>query len=187
MDRVEEVRTTPLDGLIVIDRRPFEDDRGMLDRLFDFDFIGSLSPGFRPMQVNHTVTRHSATVRGMHYQLPPYEDTKIVTCLRGRVFDVAVDVRFDSPTFLSWHGEFLEPGNNRSHLIPVGFAHGFQALEGDCELLYVHGASYRPEAEAGIRPDDPVLGIEWPKRPTQMSTRDAAHPLLADDWTGIGK
>jgi dTDP-4-dehydrorhamnose 3,5-epimerase len=182
-----EIRTPPLDGLVVIDRRPFQDDRGTLDRLFDFELISSLLPGFRVMQVNHTVTRHPRSVRGMHYQLPPYEDTKIVTCLRGRVFDVVVDVRHDSSTFLCWHGEYLEAGNTRSCLIPAGFAHGFQALEDDCELLYVHGESYRPEAEAGIRPDDPLLSIEWPEQPMRMSTRDAAHPLLTDDWTGIGK
>lgn len=187
MARMERIRTTEIDGLAVVERRPYEDGRGTLDRLFEVELTERLLPGFRVAQVNHTVTRHSGTVRGMHYQLPPYADEKIVTCLRGRVFDVAVDVRRGSATFLQWHGEVLEPAKPRSLLLPAGFAHGFQALADDSEVLYVHGASYRPGAEAGLRPDDPALGINWPTPPILVSERDSDHPLIVDGWDGVGE
>ena len=185
MARTTSVQATPIDGLTLIERRPHADDRGTLDRLFDDDEIGRLLPGFRTSQVNHSVTRRRGTVRGMHYQTPPNADAKVVTCLRGRVFDVAVDVRHGSKTFLQWHAEVLEPGKNRSFVIPEGFAHGFQALTDECELLYVHGAPYCAEAEAGLRPDDPALEIDWPEPPILMSQRDMTHPLVATDWQGV--
>ena len=187
MARVVRILTTPIDGLTVVERRPHEDERGTLDRLFDSDLIDRLLPDFRVKQVNHTMTRWRGTVRGMHYQLPPYSDEKIVTCLRGRVFDVAVDVRRGSPTFLRWHGEVLQPGERRSLLLPAGLAHGFQALADNSELIYVHGAGYRPGAEAGLRPDDPAVGIDWPEPLRLMSERDATHPPVADCWEGVGE
>ena len=162
MARGTTVRATSIDGLTLIERRPHVDDRGTLDRLFDDDEIGRLLPGFRTFQVNHSVTRGRGTVRGMHYQTPPNADAKVITCLRGRVFDVAVDVRHGSETFLQWHAEVLEPEKSRSFVIPEGFAHGFQVLTDECELLYMHGAPYCAEAEAGLRPDDPALEIDWP-------------------------
>ena len=128
MARGATVRATSIDGLTLIERRPHVDDRGTLDRLFDDDEIGRLLPGFRTFQVNHSVTRGRGTVRGMHYQTPPNADAKVITCLRGRVFDVAVDVRHGSETFLQWHAEVLEPEKSRSFVIPEGFAHGFQVL-----------------------------------------------------------
>ena len=129
-------------------------------------------------QINHTFTQRQGTVRGMHFQRAPHAEMKLVNCIRGTVFDVAVDLRASSETFLRWHAEELTPDNGRSLLIPEGFAHGFQALSDDCELVYLHSAAYAPGAEAGVNPLDPRLGVCWPLPITEMSTRDAGHPML---------
>jgi len=115
----------------------------------------------------------------MHYQTPPHAETKLVTCIRGEIYDVAVDVRPDSPTYLHWHAEVLSADNGRSLLIPEGFAHGFQTLADDCEIIYCHSKSYVPVAEAALRFDDPALSIPWPLPVTIVSARDRSHPLLA--------
>ena len=132
-----------------------------------------------PAQVNHSVTSRSGTVRGMHYQLPPHAETKLVTCIRGEIYDVAVDLRPHSPTYLRWHAETLSAANGRALLIPEGFAHGFQTLTDDCEIIYCHSAPYVPAAEAAVRFDDPALSISWPIPVTIVSDRDRSHPLLA--------
>ena len=185
LTRSTSTRETSLSGLVIIQRHPHEDDRGVFDNLFDEDLVESLSSGFRVAQVNRSVTRLRGTLRGMHYQVSPHVDTKIVTCVQGRVFDVVVDIRRGSPTFLRWHGQILEHGDFMSLVIPAGFAHGFQALVDDSELIYLHGSAYYPEAEAGLSPLDPVLDITWPEPPILVSERDAAHELLADDWNGV--
>jgi dTDP-4-dehydrorhamnose 3,5-epimerase len=112
-------------------------------------------------------------------------ETKLVSCLRGRVFDVAVDLRRNSPTFLHWHGEELSAGNHKSMLIPAGFAHGLQTLENHCELLYFHSAAYAAEAEDGIHPQEPKIGIDWPLPIVEMSTRDRGHPALSAEFRGL--
>lgn len=110
---------------------------------------------------------------------------KLVTCLRGEVFDVAVDLRRGSPTFLQWHGERLSSENNRALLIPEGFAHGFQALTDAVELLYCHSTPYQPHAEAGLHPNDPRLSIAWPQEIADLSPRDGGHPVLTPDFRGV--
>jgi dTDP-4-dehydrorhamnose 3,5-epimerase len=137
---------TPLAGVVVVQRQPVEDSRGFLSRVYcakEFSAAGVEKP---LAQINHTLTRHRGYVRGMHFQRPPHAETKFVTCLRGEVFDVAVDVRRDSPTFLRWHAELLSATNQRSLLISEGFAHGFQTLTENCELLYLHTSAYEPVA-----------------------------------------
>jgi dTDP-4-dehydrorhamnose 3,5-epimerase len=114
----------------------------------------------------------------MHYQTPPHAETKLVTCIRGEIYDVAVDVRPDSPTYLRWHAETLSAQNGRSLLIPEGFAHGFQSLTDDCEIIYCHSKPHVPAAEAGLRFDDSALSILWPLAVTIVSDRDRSHPLL---------
>jgi dTDP-4-dehydrorhamnose 3,5-epimerase len=171
---------TPLEGLKLIQRNPITDDRGYLERMFCLGELQSLMSGRGIAQINHTLTARHGTVRGIHFQYPPYAETKIVSCLRGEVFDVAVDVRQGSPTFLHWHAEVLSANNHRTLLIPDGFAHGFQTLTDDCELLYFHSAAYQPSAEGGLNPQDPSLHIQWPAAVTELSSRDAAHPLLCD-------
>lgn len=137
------------------------------------------------VQVNHTLTRRRGTVRGMHFQWPPHAETKFVSCLAGEILDVAVDLRRHSPTFLRWHGEILSVANQRSLLIPEGFAHGFQALTDDCELLYLHTAAYAPGAEGALNALDPRLAIAWPLPVTDRSERDCLHALVADDFEGL--
>ena len=179
------IRMTPIDGLLVLERTQHKDDRGSLDRLFDLEAAGDYLHEPVVAQVNHSVTSQSGTVRGMHFQRPPHLEFKIITCLKGRVFDVAVDVRMGSPTFLQWHGEVLAHGDGRSLALTPGLAHGFQALDDDCELIYVHGGPYRPEAEAGLRPDDPAVGIIWPEPVVMVSDRDSMHPLVGENWSGV--
>jgi dTDP-4-dehydrorhamnose 3,5-epimerase len=169
---------TLIQGLVVIERTQREDERGFFSRLF---CASELAPfGFdRPIaQINHTLTRQRGAVRGMHYQRAPHEETKLVSCVAGEVFDVAVDMRPESPFYLHWHGEILNAGNGRAMLIPRGFAHGFQTLREDCQLIYLHDEAYAPAFEAGMNPMDPRLGIAWPLEISQMSERDRAFPFI---------
>lgn len=161
------------------------DERGWLERMYGSDDLADLLGSRSIAHVNRSLTRAKGTVRGMHYQVPPSAEAKVVSCLRGSAFDVAVDVRRDSPTFLQWHAETLDAENRRSLFIPEGFAHGFQALSDDCELLYFHTAPYDPEAERGLHPQDPRLAIAWPLAVEHLSERDNSHPLLASDFEGM--
>lgn len=176
---------TPLAGLKVIERRPIEDHRGFLARIYCADQLKIAGWNNPIAQINQTVTKKRGTIRGMHFQNPPYSEMKLVSCLRGEVWDVAVDLRKNSPTFLKWHAEKLSEENCRALLIPEGFAHGFQTLADNCELIYLHSAPYIPEAEAGIHSNDPVLAISWPLDLIEISTRDAEHPLLDEQFIGI--
>ena len=179
-----EVTPTRLAGLVRVRRRVIADERGALERLYCRDELGFETPGAAPVQVNLTRTVRRGTVRGLHYQCAPHADAKLVQCLRGRVYDVAVYLRPGSPTFLQWHGEELTPDNRNALRIPAGFAHGFQALEDDCEMLYLHDAPYRPDAEAGLLATDPALRIAWPLPVSHLSARDRAHPGVADAFPG---
>ncbi len=180
-----EILGTPVAGLHVLQRKPIGDSRGYLERLFCADELQALMPGRRIVQVNHTLTVSRGTVRGLHFQLPPHAETKFVHCLRGEVFDVAVDLRRNSPTFLHWHADVLSADNHKTFVIPEGFAHGFQTLSDDCEMLYFHTAAYRQEAEGGLNPQDPRLAIRWPLSVAGLSPRDAAHPLLDAAFAGV--
>ena len=179
-----EIGETPLPGCKVIRRTPIRDARGFLERLFDADELRALIP--KPiLQVNRTLTRKRGTVRGMHFQHPPHAEIKLVTCLRGEIFDVAVDLRRSSATFLRWHGERLSADNRTTLLIPEGCAHGLQTLSDDCEVLYFHTAAYQPAAEAGVHARDPMLAITWPEEITELSSRDSSHPMLAREFQGV--
>ena len=153
------LQPTEILGVTVIARFPIGDERGSLERLFCARELEAVIQGKPIVQINRTVTRHRGTVRGLHFQHPPHAETKLIACLRGEVFDVAVDLRVDSPTFLRWHAERLSAGNHKTLVIPAGCAHGFQALTDDCELLYLHTADYSVDAEAGLYPGDPALSI----------------------------
>lgn len=181
-----DIVDTPVRGLKLILRKPLGDSRGYLERLFCAEEFRSLLPdGKHIVQINHTLTAKRATVRGMHFQYPPDIETKFVSCLRGEVFDVAVDIRQDSPTFLEWHAEILSARNHKTLLIPEGFAHGFQTLADDTEMLYFHTAAYQPAAEGGLNPCDPKLNIQWPEVVVGLSDRDVAHPMLDGKFTGL--
>lgn len=178
------ITPTALDGVSVVERRLIGDARGFLSRLYAADELAGLID--RPIHsVNHALTRERSTVRGMHFQFPPYAECKVVSVLRGEIFDVAVDIRRGSSTFLQWHGERLSADNRRALVIPAGCAHGFQTLTDDCELLYLHTVAYNAEAEGGVSPLDPALGISWPLPPCGLSERDASYALISSDFSGI--
>jgi dTDP-4-dehydrorhamnose 3,5-epimerase len=176
---------TPMAGLMLVQRKRIEDQRGFLSRFYCAEEFESAGMRKLISQINHTLTRCRGAVRGMHFQRPPHAEAKVVSCLHGEVFDVAVDLRKNSPTFLAWHGEVLSAQNQRSMLIPEGFAHGFQALTDDCEIIYLHTAAYQQTAEAALNATDPRLAIAWPLEITEMSDRDRSHSMLAADFEGI--
>jgi dTDP-4-dehydrorhamnose 3,5-epimerase len=182
--RIEAVETK-LPGLFSLVRHPVGDNRGYFERMFCDDELAPLLAGRSIAQINRTLTAQPGTVRGMHFQHPPYAETKIVSCLRGSIFDVAVDLRKDSPTFLQWHGAILSTDNHASLYIPEGFAHGFQALTDNCELLYFHTSRFEGSAEGGVDATDPRIGITWPQPIAARSPRDSSHPMLSSDFEGI--
>jgi len=174
----------PLAGLTVVQTAAFEDHRGAFARLFCAHELAEL--GMQPIvQINHSLTRVAGAVRGLHFQRPPKAEAKLVRCLRGRVLDVAVDLRAGSPTYLSWRAVELSALNRLALFVPRGFAHGFQTLTPDCELLYLHDEFYSPEHEGGLRHDDPALLIPWPLPVADLSARDAAHPLLSPGFAPL--
>lgn len=180
-----DILATPLEGLVVLQRKPIGDYRGYLERLFCIEELHMLLPNKNIMQINHTLTAKRGTVRGLHFQHPPHAEVKFVSCLRGEVFDVALDLRQGSSTFLRWHAEVLSADNHKTLGIPEGFAHGFQTLTDDCEMLYLHTATYQPAAEGGLHAQDPMLNIRWPEAILELSSRDASHPLLTHDFRGV--
>lgn len=176
---------TALTELYKIEKKPITDSRGFFSRFFcadEFKEIGFTQP---IAQMNHTLTKQKGAVRGLHFQLPPYTETKIVTCIQGKVFDVAIDIRKDSPTFLQWHAEILSEDNQMSLYIPDGFAHGFQALTDDCELLYIHSCPHSSEHEGALNLLDEKLKIDWPLKITEISNRDQSHPMISSSFEGI--
>ena len=175
----------PLNGAYIIEPETFEDKRGMFARLYcenDFKKIGNSK---KILQINHSLTKKKGSLRGMHYQKPPKAEIKMVKCLSGSIFDVIIDVRKKSDTFLKWHGEILSEVNRRMMYIPEGFAHGFQTLAPNCELLYFHTEFYSPEFEGAIRYDDPKIGIQWHMSISEISEKDMSHPLLSENFIGI--
>ena len=175
----------PLAGLFRVQRRPLVDERGFFARLFCAEELAGAGWTGAIAQINQSYTALKGTVRGMHFQPPPHAEMKLVSCVRGEVFDVAVDLRRGSPTFLRWHAERLSADNNRALLIPQGFAHGFQALTDDAELIYCHSAAYDAASEGGLNPRDPRLAIAWPLPITELSARDAQAAMLDAAFTGM--
>ena len=177
-----ELRPTPINGVFELHAQPFADHRGAFLNAFraqDPAFMGSW--GDRGIaQVNLSRTEAVGTIRGLHLQAEPHSEAKLVRCLRGRVWDVAVDLRTDSTTYGQWHALELSPDQGNALLILEGCAHGFQVLEPGSELLYLHSGAWLPEAETGVRWDDPTLAIAWPLPAVGLSDRDRNLPLFAD-------
>jgi dTDP-4-dehydrorhamnose 3,5-epimerase len=174
-----------LPGAYVIKVDPFRDFRGEFSRLFcarEFAHIGLRDP---IAQINHSTTSEVGTIRGLHFQKPPKAEVKVVRCLKGIAYDVVVDLRKGSGTFLKWHGEMISPENLLMVYIPKGFAHGFQSLEPLTELLYLHTESYDPAFEGGLRYDDPAVGIKWPVPVTEISERDRKFAFLTPEFSGL--
>ncbi|HEY4286460.1 MAG TPA: dTDP-4-dehydrorhamnose 3,5-epimerase [Puia sp.] len=176
----------PLAGAFLIDLEPFSDERGWFARYYDrkeFEQIGHHKDW---VQLNHSVSYKKGTLRGMHFQFPPFREIKMVRCITGAVYDVIVDLREGSPTFLRAFSAELSAHNNKMLYIPEGFAHGFQTLEDNSTLLYHHSEYYTPGSEGGFRFDEPRFAISWPLPVTVISERDSRHPWLDNNFKGIG-
>jgi len=180
-----KIKQTPLQDAFVIELESFADDRGLFARVFCKQELQSILHGKNIVQVNQSMTRQKGAVRGMHFQRPPRAEIKMVKCLQGSSFDVMIDLRRASPTFLKWYGKVLSAENMKMMYIPKGFAHGFQTLEDDTELLYLHTEFYSPEHEGGVRYNDSMINISWPLEVTDVSERDQKHHLLSRDFKGI--
>ena len=180
-----KIHRTPLEDLMLIETAPIQDERGQFVRVFCETVCAELRPNLHWSQINISRTTHKGTVRGMHFQYPPTAETKLIRCLQGRVFDVAVDLRADSPTFLRWHGVELGEDGLMQFFIPEGFAHGFQTLTHNAQLLYLHTSAWNRQHEGALRYDDPALSIAWPLPVTQVSEKDRNTSLLDGNFTGI--
>ena len=176
---------TPLKGAYLIDIEKQGDDRGFFTRVFcqnEFQKIG-LSTEFK--QVNNSLSALKGTLRGIHYQLMPSAEVKVVRCIRGALYDVILDLRPDSPNFGQSFGEILNAENRRMMYVPRGFAHGFITLTDNTEVLYFSSEFYNPEFEKGIRYDDPNFNIDWPNQPTEISQKDANWQDYDAEWHGV--
>lgn len=167
---------TPLQGAHVIEVEPREDERGFFARAWCQREMAEHGLDPKVVQCNLSFNHTLGTVRGMHYQVAPHQESKLVRCLRGSIFDVVIDLRPESTTFAHWFGVELSAANRKMLFIPVGFAHGYQTLQDDTEVFYQVSEFYQPGSEAGIRWDDPAFAIEWPVEATLISDKDRAHP-----------
>lgn len=176
---------TILKGSYEITLTPHGDSRGWFARTYckkEFEHIGHQQEW---VQMNHSYSSQKGTVRGMHFQHAPFAEIKMLRCIAGSVYDVIVDLRKDSQTFLKWFGTELSAENKKMLYIPAGFAHGFQTLTDDVELVYQHTEFYTPSAEAGIRYDDSAVNIQWPLAVSEISERDSNHPLIDSTFKGL--
>ncbi len=180
-----KLHPTSLADVFVVQTQAFRDSRGAFSRFFCERELAAVAADRHIEQINHSRTAMVGAVRGLHFQRPPHAEMKMVRCLRGRVWDVAVDLRKGSTTYLKWHAQELSASNALMLVIPEGCAHGFQVLESDSELLYLHTASYSPSAEGGVRFDDPALNISWPLPVSDLSERDQEHPLIDTNFLSI--
>lgn len=175
---------TKIKNLHILESELFADDRGSFSRMYCHNILKEIVP--KPIaQINLSFTAQKGTIRGLHMQTEPYQETKIIKCLSGSVFDVAVDMREGSETFLQWNSVTLASNDNRAYLIPEGFAHGFQALEDNTQLLYLHTNYYSKNDEFGFLFNDPAIGINWPLKPKGLSGRDKAHSMISKDFKGF--
>jgi len=180
-----KVLDTPIAGAFVVETTPFTDHRGLFFRCFCERELLPVLGSRQITQINFSRTLAVGTVRGLHFQHPPHAEMKLIRCLKGRVWDVTVDLRAGSPTFLKWHGEELTPGNARMMVIPEGCAHGFQVLEEGSELLYLHTGFYAAPSEGGVCCSDPRLAIAWPLPIADWSEKDRSYASLSADFSGI--
>jgi dTDP-4-dehydrorhamnose 3,5-epimerase len=174
-----------IEGLYVIHLKKLEDERGLFARTFCKNEFSQVGFNKEFVQFNHSLNKKKGTVRGMHFQNVPYGETKLIRCVQGSVYDVAVDLRKKSPTFLQHFGVELSAENMISMLIPEGFAHGFQTLEDNSALIYHHTQYYTPEAEVGVRFDDPALNVHWKLPAVMMSSKDKSYKLIGKNFKGI--
>jgi dTDP-4-dehydrorhamnose 3,5-epimerase len=180
-----EFKETELAGACIIEPQPFEDNRGWFARVYcehefsDFGFNG------RFVQINHSFNTHRGTVRGMHFQVAPHTESKLIRCISGSVYDVIVDLRKGSPTFLQWIGVELSAANKKLIFVPNGFAHGFQTLQDSSELIYHHTEFYEPTASSGVGYYDKRIRVQWPIEVSMISEKDKGYEPLSDEFEGI--
>jgi dTDP-4-dehydrorhamnose 3,5-epimerase len=174
-----------LSGAFLISSEPFEDHRGFFLRTFCKEHFegNNLISSF--VQANHSGTAESGSIRGMHFQYPPYSEVKLVRCIKGAIFDVIIDLRQSSKTFLQWEGVELNEDNRYSMYVPEGFAHGFQSLTDNSEIVYMVSQVYNKASEGGVRFDDPAVNIKWKKPLSQISEKDLSIPFLDKNFKGI--
>jgi dTDP-4-dehydrorhamnose 3,5-epimerase len=180
-----KVYPTSISGVSLVQTAPYRDDRGHFYRAFCKNELFSIIGDRRIEQINISKTMAVGSIRGIHFQHAPHAETKLIRCIKGKVWDVAVDLRKASATYLQWHSVELSAENCNMLVVPEGCAHGFQVLEPESELLYLHTACHAPESEGGVRFDDPVLAISWPLPAADLSPRDKRHPLITPDFNGI--
>lgn len=176
---------TTLNGSYEITLEPYTDNRGWFTRFYCKEEFEQINHTKEWVQMNHSFTKTKGSIRGMHYQYPPNSEIKVVRCIAGAAYDVIIDVRKDSETFLQWVGTELSAHKKNMLYIPEGFAHGFQTLTENCELIYFHSEYYTSGNEGGIRFNDSSLGITWPLIVTEVSERDSNNPLIDHNFKGI--
>ena len=172
-------------GAALVEAEPFVDKRGIFARFFCENELSDIIGDRHIVNINFSKTLKKGAIRGLHFQYPPKAEMKLIRCIKGSVYDVIVDIRKDSPTFLKWYGTVLSAENMNMVCAPEGFAHGFQALEENVEMLYLHTEFYSKENESGLNYKDPLLAIEWSLDPTEISERDNSHKLIDDNFRGI--
>jgi dTDP-4-dehydrorhamnose 3,5-epimerase len=175
-------KETALRDCFIIELEPHTDFRGFFERIFCKKEMLAIGFSKDIVQINHSLSKKKGTLRGMHYQLPPFTETRIIKCIKGAVFDVAIDIRKKSPTFLHSFGFEITEKSNLMFFIPEGFAHGFQTLSNNAELLYFHTGYYNPESDVAVNYSDPFLDLKFPMKVTEISFRDLNHPYLDDPW-----
>ena len=179
-----KLKQTKIKGVWLGNSTLLSDDRGEFYRLFCDNLLDNIIGERRIRQINGSKTKNAGTIRGLHYQIGISAETKIVRCLSGQVFDVAVDLRSSSKTFLKYTSAILCSKNKNFLVIPEGFAHGFQALTVNCELLYLHTANYDPKNERSIHFNDPMVAIDWPLEVNSVSEKDRSVSYLSEDFNG---
>ena len=179
------IEHTPINDLYVIKRKKLEDSRGYFSRFFCLNQLDSYIGKKTIKQINQSCTKKSGSVRGMHFQSYPNLEMKIVSVLKGEIFDVAVDLRKGSPTFLKTFSINLSENNMTSLIIPEGFAHGFQTLTDNCEMIYLHTELYSPQSEGSIHFKDTTLNIKWPLDIVDISDKDLKNPFIDKNFQGI--
>ena len=170
---------TEIAGLAIIEPISRRDQRGFFARAWCNNEFAEQGIDFVPVQANFGFSTRKGTLRGMHYQVEPALEAKLIYCTRGRLFDVVVDLRPESPTYLKWKGVELRPDDHRMLYVPERCGHGYQTLEDDTELFYLASQYYTASAARGVRFDDPAFGIKWPLEPAAMSEQDVSWPVLA--------
>jgi dTDP-4-dehydrorhamnose 3,5-epimerase len=184
LDKKLNIINTSFKDLYIIEPNSFKDARGAFSRVFCEEELKGIFQ-FNIKQINHSVSKNKGTARGLHFQYEPYAEIKMVKCIKGSVLDVVVDIRKNSPTFLQYFSLELSEQNQKMIYIPKGFAHGFQTLEDNTELLYLHSSVYAPSKEGALNLHDPLLKIKWPLATINLSKRDENHPFLTNEFKGI--